>query len=1809
MPSIGNISATFTANVQGFSKNVGIATKAMENFAIACRKVPKEMRAAFSAITNTISRNSVSMNKNLTRNAQAFGDWMHRMETGVKRVEQSTGDSTKRINKYYDKLNGVYGQVVQTMEWNGKEWVETNKKITTSTQESFGHMLKAMLNFKTFAMKIIHYITFSIGVQLVMGIRQAISSAIEQFTEFEKAIYQAASVSGYLSQSFGRATTVLSNFATESVQGTVFTAGDASKALYDLASAGYDVVAMAEEGESGMENFRQMMDYATATATELREAVYSVTVAIKQFNLTLDDTEMVTDTFTAAITNSFLTQQKLANAMKYVGVIAGILGQRIQDTTAAIATLSNTGMEGGQIGQRLNMVFTKLLKPTDEAKEMLEGMGLSLTDLNPRFYSLVTVLEKLRAVQFGAAEASAMFRARTAASAVALVESTDEISTYIKLLKASQGITSDIAEEMKNTQWGTFAQMQQAFYQAALDMGESLKPILKSIADFIKGPLINSFKTMASVIMGLAPILEFLVVTLISYVIYAKLAAKWSAIVAAMQALFAAKAKIAAIWCAIMKNNLKYLNASLAVTAAKFMVLSGFLMALFRVLSGSGTAIDTLAIALIGVGFVVSKLLTQLPMLSTAFAAMLGPIGWIIAGVGALVAIVSSFIGKSEEQSEELKQVRSVLKNLKVAYSEQDSVVSKYKDSIKSLNLAIKEQIRLKGILLGLEQAGQTDTDKYSDTLVQLSRVNKDIYESEEEVIKFTTYLINSLKDTNSVVSDGISYYQRYYDAESQLIDVHNQLSRVDKDILKKEHELADVRSIYTTDSEEFLSIQNELLSLEDDRTSMLSRLTDLSDTAAENEAKYNEVLEKTNKEYREAIEQGKLFYDLRVDLINQIERMNKLEGEQIIFQRTEADWNKILEEGTKRLKEEKWKLLEIELKRYKLQKDKSSKIDEMFEALAKEGMLTKEVIDSYVDKEKAEGEAIKTGVKFAKVLDQIETDEELTDWIESYVDYLGQGKKEAEALKLANQDVGNVELLLTGADEGAYQVVMDFAMATHEAEQAIDKAGDTIGDFSEDLVDNELASYEVISAYNDYMETLHNLDVSVEDTREEHELLKLALKGVAQTASEMWVALSGFPKVQFPEFDLAGYESKFDSFKKELSGFDDAWNQLGYPKWVMPDNIEIEGEIPNIIDDEWLASQGFTGDQIEFLRGKFGVGLDTIRDILINEFSMLPSDIPEGLITKDWLKEQGLSQKDIDDLQLRGGDFIDFDTITRGSEAFEEALYNINKQTGYFTDKSADSATVLDAYLKYVSQWVPETEAYSSATAIAAITMKELVERGEDEDEILRIVGGDFKQVAKYGQSGLSSISSDADTVNKKLQTTIDRIGNIRDELIKLGQEEFIIHLVEEVERRTKDKDDDGGDGGFFDTLGNMWDFLNPGKRAKNAIEDARKKWEELHGESGIIPKLKTGITETTQPIQALIGENGAEAVVPLEGANRKYGKQILEKIIPKYFPDLTPMQTGGVASVNNALTKIASIKTLLEDISSINDLLESINSILSTGINIIIPTDGLPIKNVTQTPATDTGLPFRRGTTETVEQGEGGGAGASSSANGGIFNALVTVRQGGKKINMEIYLQATELADAITLFNTSMIETIIPKIEEAGTGFKTNIEDSLSGIKSSADAFHTRVGDAADVLVLGMIGVVDAFKKAVEDVTPIKVEHTHTTIFIPIPPMKRAKGVIAGLQKGIATTRGPQFAMIGERGPEAVVPLAGAFKDRGRDILQHIIPTYFPEMTRQEGGISNIDNSSREEFNVLGPVTVNAIANVDDMVEEFKYRYRNTR
>ena len=480
MPSLGTLTVYIKADIKELKTGLDIASKSIRNF------------------TKNINDVTSKMPK------QIFGD-----------PKQAAAVATV-IAKNAQKTVGPLGKVATAVKQVADGWKvgATSIKVSAKTMEGairdwWKRSIFSMLSLQKMMAKIIHYITFSIGVQMVMAIKRGFQTMISNFTDFERAAANAVTVSGYLGRSFNEVKKRVMDISKTLSKKTVFSAVEVAQAFYNLASAGIDIGKVTEK------ELAPILNYAAATQSSLEDATYAVLTAMKAFNLGMEDTARIVDVFTAAITNSFFTMQKMQEFMKYAAPIAGSLGVSLEETTAAGMSLVNMGLAGSQAGQRLNMVLTKLLKPTDKAEEMLADLGLTVESLDPSIYSLTEILWKLKAAGFGAAEAATMFRARTAASATVLVNSVTDIERYNSMLLMSKGITEDVAQAQTETLWGSFQLMRNAMQTAAIEIGESLLPYLHSFADFVKnkvGPALAAF--FSSFIKALPGYLKYLTVFL-----------------------------------------------------------------------------------------------------------------------------------------------------------------------------------------------------------------------------------------------------------------------------------------------------------------------------------------------------------------------------------------------------------------------------------------------------------------------------------------------------------------------------------------------------------------------------------------------------------------------------------------------------------------------------------------------------------------------------------------------------------------------------------------------------------------------------------------------------------------------------------------------------------------------------------------------------------------------------------------------------------------------------------------------------------------------------------------------------------------------------------------------------------------------------------------------------------------------------------------------------------------------------------------------------------------------------------------------
>ena len=371
-------------------------------------------------------------------------------------VQKTSREATKTTDTYFDKLSKRLGFLTD----------DTRKKLN-----AFSYQVK-------------HYLSFTIAVQLVASSIRAMKNAIKLAISFEDAAYAAASVSGYFGDEFDKAVQHIRKVSIELAATTKFTTMEVAESFYTLASAGIDVFSVTKE------NLLPILEYATATGISLAEATKDVVVAMKQFKLSMQDTQRIVDAFTGTITNTLATAESLREAFRYVGPAAAAMGKSIEETSAALGILINNGVQGSQAGQMLRMVMLKLLDPTEKAIRTFRKMGYTMAELSPEYHSLTYILRRLQLAQFDATRAAEIFSARSALGAIILSQNVDALEELTRTLRENAGITEKIAEKRLASMEGQVKLIKSAYEALSLEILTHLNPAIKALSAALRSYVI-----------------------------------------------------------------------------------------------------------------------------------------------------------------------------------------------------------------------------------------------------------------------------------------------------------------------------------------------------------------------------------------------------------------------------------------------------------------------------------------------------------------------------------------------------------------------------------------------------------------------------------------------------------------------------------------------------------------------------------------------------------------------------------------------------------------------------------------------------------------------------------------------------------------------------------------------------------------------------------------------------------------------------------------------------------------------------------------------------------------------------------------------------------------------------------------------------------------------------------------------------------------------------------------------------------------------------------------------------------------------
>jgi len=287
--------------------------------------------------------------------------------------------------------------------------------------------------------------------------------AVKTFADFEQEMAKVQAVSGATGKTFDD----LKKLALDLGKSTRFTAGEVANLQLNYSKLGFVPSEIQKITAS-------TLDLALATGEDLADSAEVAGATLRQFGLTAEQMPQVIDVMALSFSSSALTLERFKDAMKSVAPVAAAVGATLEDTTAILGTLVDSGIEASTAGTSLRNIFIEL-----------SAKGITWDQ----------AMNKIRASTDKVKTAVELFGKRAAASGLIIAKNEDKIRGLTKSLENAEGSAKSMAKIMDSTLKGSMLRVKSALEGLAISFGESLAPVVKSVGEKI-AILANMFQNL-----------------------------------------------------------------------------------------------------------------------------------------------------------------------------------------------------------------------------------------------------------------------------------------------------------------------------------------------------------------------------------------------------------------------------------------------------------------------------------------------------------------------------------------------------------------------------------------------------------------------------------------------------------------------------------------------------------------------------------------------------------------------------------------------------------------------------------------------------------------------------------------------------------------------------------------------------------------------------------------------------------------------------------------------------------------------------------------------------------------------------------------------------------------------------------------------------------------------------------------------------------------------------------------------------------------------------------------------------------------
>ncbi|MDR6907465.1 TP901 family phage tail tape measure protein [Agromyces sp. 3263] len=344
-----------------------------------------------------------------------------------------------------------------------KETANAAQKLTQSKKE-FDAVGKASL---------------ALGALAAAGVGLAVS----KFADFDKAMSAVQAATHETTENMA----LLRDAALEAGASTVFTASESAQALEELAKAGISTADALGGGLKGS------LDLAAAGGLEVADAAEIAANALTVFNLAGADVPHVADVLAAGAGKAQGSVDDLSAALKQSGTVAAGMGISLEETVGSLALFASAGITGSDAGTSFRQMLLRLSNPTEESKELMDQLGISVYDAAGQFVGMGSVAGQLK-------DKLSPLTQETRDAALATIFGADAIRTARELYKGGaeevakwtsavddSGYAAETAELRLDNLAGDLEKLGGAFDTALIKTGSAANDALRGLTQGVTG--------------------------------------------------------------------------------------------------------------------------------------------------------------------------------------------------------------------------------------------------------------------------------------------------------------------------------------------------------------------------------------------------------------------------------------------------------------------------------------------------------------------------------------------------------------------------------------------------------------------------------------------------------------------------------------------------------------------------------------------------------------------------------------------------------------------------------------------------------------------------------------------------------------------------------------------------------------------------------------------------------------------------------------------------------------------------------------------------------------------------------------------------------------------------------------------------------------------------------------------------------------------------------------------------------------------------------------------------------------------------